>query len=115
MLTLPAQRTTSQQTISSCSVFASTLRRASVMPQSDTEMINQAIRLVAVSEMTEMASDIFVNETASPTLSSTYIEQITGDVGAMIVEAIAAQTASVSTRVATAVREQTGTPDTRQD
>lgn len=115
MLTLPAQRTTAQQTMSSGSVFASTLRRASVMPQSDTEMIEQAIRLVAVSEMTDTASDIFVNETASPTLSSTDIERITGDVRTLIVEAIAAQRASVSARMATAVREQTGTPDTRPD
>ncbi|WP_232426922.1 DNA circularization protein [Erwinia tracheiphila] len=115
MLTLPAQRTTAQQTMSSGSVFASTLRRASVMPQSDTEMINQAIRLVAVSEMTDTTSDIFVNETASPTLSSTDIERITGDVRTLIVEAIAAQRASVSARMATAVREQAGTPDTRQD
>ncbi|WP_312836784.1 DNA circularization N-terminal domain-containing protein [Pantoea sp.] len=115
MLTLPAQRTTAQQTMSSGSVFASTLRRASVMPQNDTEMINQAIRLVAVSEMTDTASDIFVNETASPTLSSTDIERITGDVRTLIVEAIAAQRASVSARMATAERAQTGTPDTRQD
>lgn len=115
MLTLPAQRTTAQQTMSSGSVFASTLRRASVMPQSDTEMINQAIRLVAVSEMTDTASDIFVNETASPTLSSTDIERITGDVRTLIVEAIAAQRASVSARMITAVREQAGAPDTRQD
>jgi len=115
MLTLPAQRTTAQQTMSSGSVFASTLRRASVMPQSDTEMINQAIRLVAVSEMTDTASDIFVNETASPTLSSTDIERITGDVRTLIVESIAAQRASVSARMATSVREQAGTPDTRQD
>lgn len=115
MLTLPAQRTTAQQTMSSGSVFASTLRRASVMPQSDTEMINQAIRLVAVSEMTDTASDIFVNEIASPTLSSTDIERITGDVRTLIVEAIAAQRASISARMATAVREQAGTPDTRQD
>lgn len=115
MLTLPAQRTTAQQTMSSGSVFASTLRRASVMPQSDTEMINQAIRLVAVSEITDTASNIFVNEIASPTLSSTDIERITGDVRTLIVEAIAAQRASVSVRMDTAVREQAGTPDTRQD
>lgn len=115
MLTLPAQRTTAQQTMSSGSVFSSTLRRASVMPQSDTEMIEQAIRLVTVSEMTDTASDIFVNETASPTLSSTDIERITGDVRTLIVEAIASQRASVSARMATAVREQAGTPDTRQD
>ncbi|WP_336195594.1 DNA circularization protein [Hafnia paralvei] len=115
MLTLPLLRTTRQQTMSSGSVFASTLRRASVMPQSDTEMINQAVRLVAVSEMTDTASDIFVNETASPTLSATDIERITGDVRALIVDAIAAQRSSVSVRMTTAVREQSGTPDTRQD
>ncbi|MGK0740131.1 DNA circularization N-terminal domain-containing protein, partial [Yokenella regensburgei] len=80
MLTLPAQRTTSQQTMSSGSVFASTLRRASVMPPEDTALIEQSIRLVAISEMLDTASDIFVHEAQSPTLSSTDIEQITGDV-----------------------------------
>lgn len=115
MLTLPLLRTTHQQTMSSGSVFASTLRRASVMPQSDTEMINQAVRLVAVSEMIDTASDIFVNETASPTLSATDIERITGDVRALIVGAIAAQRSSVSVRMATAELAQTGIPDTRRD
>ncbi|EHM48851.1 DNA circularization protein [Hafnia alvei] len=115
MLTLPLLRTTRQQTMSPGSVFASTLRRASVMPQSDTEMINQAVRLVAVSEMIDTASDIFVNETASPTLSATDIERITGDVRALIVGAIAAQRSSVSVRMASAELAQTGIPDTRRD
>ncbi|MGK0740122.1 DNA circularization protein [Yokenella regensburgei] len=115
MLTLPAQRTTSQQTMSSGSVFASTLRRASVMPPEDTALIGQSIRLVAISEMLDTASDIFVHEAQSPTLSSTDIEQITGDVRRLIVDAITAQRASIAERQAAAVREQSGTPDTRQD
>lgn len=115
MLTLPLLRTTSQQTMSSGSVFASTLRRASVMPENDTAMINQAIRLVAISEMLDTASDILVAEMQSPTLSSGDIERITGDVRSLIVEAIAAQRASVAERQSAAVRGQTGTPDTRLD
>ncbi|MCX8957229.1 DNA circulation protein [Erwinia psidii] len=115
LLALPAQRTTRQQTISSGSVFASTLRRASVMPQNDTDMIVQAIRLAVVSEMTDAASDIFVSEAESPSLSCTDIERITDDVRNLIVDAIAAQRASVSARVTAAERTLTATPDTRQD
>lgn len=115
MLTLPAQRSVRQQTMSAGSVFASTLRRASVMPESDVAMIDQAVRLVAIAEMTDTASDILVSETASPTLSSTDIERITGDVRSLTLQAIAAQRISVAERQRDAVRDQAGTPDTRPD
>jgi prophage DNA circulation protein len=115
LLALPAQRFTDSQIISSGSVFASTLRSASVMSASDTTLITQTLRLVAISEMVDTASDICVAESESPTLAATDIERITSDVRALIVDALAAQRNSVAERDTSAATLRTGTPDTTTD
>ncbi|MGL9774755.1 MAG: hypothetical protein ACR5LG_14505 [Sodalis sp. (in: enterobacteria)] len=83
-------------------VFASTLNRASIMPQADRELINQTVRLVTIAEWVDVAADIFQAEEETPTLSGSDIERLCEEVRALIVTAIVTQRTVMDTRPRTA-------------
>ncbi|TXE27152.1 DNA circulation protein [Serratia marcescens] len=109
----PGKRFTAQQTMASGAVFASTLNRASVMPQDDRDLIDQTIRLTTVGEWCDVATDILAMESAVPSLSARDIESITNDVRSLISDAIQAQRTVMATAQTQAVNSDTATPDLR--
>jgi len=114
-VSLPEQRITSPESMNSDGVFASTLRRASIMPQTDRDLVVQVVRLTTISEWVEAAAEIFLSESETPTLSATDIERITNDVRSLIVEAIGAQRTMLANRQQVAQSVDGITPDMRND
>lgn len=96
-------------------VFASTLNRASIMPQADRELINQTVRLVTIAEWVDVAADIFQAEEETPTLSGSDIERLCEEVRGLIVTAIVTQRTVMDTRQRTAHQTRDVTPDVRND
>ncbi|WP_438806803.1 hypothetical protein [Sodalis sp. (in: enterobacteria)] len=94
---------------------ASTLNRASIMPQADRELINQTVRLVTIAEWVDVAADIFQAEGKPPTLSGSDIKRQCEEVRALIMTAIVTQRTVMDTRQRTAHQARDVTPDARND
>jgi prophage DNA circulation protein len=83
----------------SSGVFASPLTRASIMPASDRLFVTQTTRLTVVTELAEVASDIFLTQSTEPTLSTQQVERLTNTVRSMIQDAITAQRQVIDNKI----------------
>ncbi|WP_158781035.1 DNA circularization protein [Pantoea sp. BAV 3049] len=92
--------------------FALPLSQVTAVRASDTALVNRTVRLVAVSELSEVASTVMENETTTPSLTGTQIEAITNNVRGVIVDALADERSAMQETVTTA-RQSGLTADTR--
>ncbi|WP_041866734.1 hypothetical protein [Sodalis glossinidius] len=95
-------------------VFASTLNRASIMPQADRELINQTVRLVTIAEWVDVARISFRRKRRRRRFPAAILNACE-EVRALIVTAIVTQRAVMDTRQRTAHQTHDVTPDARND
>lgn len=111
LATFPQRRLTVQQSRDPGAVFASTLNRASIMPQADRDLVAQTVRLTTVAEWSEVISNVMIWEVDAPALSSPDIEEMVDEVRSLIAEAIQTQRQRMVARQAEALAQNAATPD----
>ncbi|ECP4586253.1 DNA circulation protein [Salmonella enterica subsp. enterica serovar Muenchen] len=92
--------------------FALPLGRTMGIRAEDTALLTRTARLVTTTELLEIASTILTNEAKTPTLTSTRIEQITGDARDAVVLALSEQRAAMEASIAAGLAANV-TADTR--
>lgn len=95
VVSYPAKYVQNRSVTSITKPFRLPLSQVTAVRDSDTQLVTRTVRLVAVSEMAEVAATILQNEASAPSLTSTQIEQVTGNVRALIVEALTDQRATL--------------------
>jgi prophage DNA circulation protein len=117
-IALPEQLASMQNFSTSASgdgVFASPLTRASIMPQSDRRLVTQTTRLTVLTELAEVASDIFLTQSTEPTLSTQQVERLTNNVRSMIEDAIIGQREIIADKISAGISDGNTTADTDVD
>lgn len=92
--------------------FSLPLGRTMGIRPEDTALLTRTARLVTTTELLEIASTILANEAKTPTLTSTRIEQITGDTREAVVQALSEQRGAMEASI-TAGLAANVTADTR--